>query len=219
MRNFARALLSVVLFAAIGLIVFLLIWHKEKETWATITGLLAVIAAVISAWPALRVLELQEDSSRPRPTPYFDLSSRYGLLQLRVKNLGGSVAYDVHLKWKSHPIDHKGVEVTALDYISALLPQESVSTMVGGATDVVKKYSTMRFEGEAEFRDANRRALCQKFICSVDAHQKRLVHDDELPRTLHDLQEIPKELSRIGDALQRMHEVRQGRSGTGADAG
>ncbi len=78
---------------------------------ATLTGLLAVIAAIIAALPALRILELQEDALRPRPTHYFDLTSRYGLLQLRIKNLGAGVAYDVVLDWKEHPVDHKGNQV------------------------------------------------------------------------------------------------------------
>ena len=95
MRTFARTLLAIVFFAAFGLAVFLLVGIKGKETWATLTAVLAVIAAVISAWPALRVLEIQEDSLRPRPTPYFDLTSRYGLLLLRVKNLGNYILYSL----------------------------------------------------------------------------------------------------------------------------
>jgi hypothetical protein len=211
MRSLSRILLVIVFFAAVGLTIFLLLRPKEKETWATLTGLLAVIAAVISAWPALRVLELQEDSSRPRPTPCFDVSSRYNLLQLRVKNIGGGVAYDVRLNWDNHPIDHQGENVEALDYISVLLPGESVSTLLGVSTDTVKKLSTTRFEGEVKFKNSNGKVYKEKFICSADAHQKRLVHDDELPKTLRDLQDIPKELGRINDALQRLVENQNGK--------
>jgi hypothetical protein len=211
MRKLASALLSVVLFAAIGLIAFLLIWHREQEAWATITGLLAVIAAVIAAWPALRVLELQDDSSRPRPTPYFDLSSRYQLLQLRVKNIGPSVAYDVRLKWKNRPQDYKGEEITVLDEIPVLLPDQSVSTNMGTSIELVKKYSDKRFEGEAEFKDANGRSLRQKFVCSTQEHRKRLLHDEELPRTLYDLQKIPEKLEKIVDTLREMREDQRGR--------
>src|SRR5271168_1325950 len=99
MKTAARICLVIVLAGCLTLAGFLLHGPKEKETWSTLTGLLAVIAAVIAALPALRILEIQEDALRPRPTPYFDLTSRCDLLQLRVKNLGGGVAYDVRLHW------------------------------------------------------------------------------------------------------------------------
>lgn len=198
----AKTILAIVFLASLALVGFLLHAPKEKETWATLTGLLAVIAAVIAAVPALRVLEIQEDALRPRPTPYFDLTSRYDLLQLRVKNLGGGVAYDVDLKWKTHPVDHQGNAIRSLDHISVLLPQESASTLVGAASRIVREISQSRFEGECSFRDSTGKKYSQKFICSVDAHQKQLLHDNELPKTLRDLQEIPTELSRIAKMLE-----------------
>jgi hypothetical protein len=67
MRILVRLLLALVFTAAIVLVAFLLLGPKSKET-ATLTAVLAVIAAVISAWPSLRVLEIQEDATRP----YFD---------------------------------------------------------------------------------------------------------------------------------------------------
>jgi hypothetical protein len=97
MKIVVRTVLAIVFLVAVTSIGLLLYGPKEKETWATVTGLLAVIAAVIATWPALRVLEIQEDALRPRPTPSFDLTSRHHLLQLRVKNLGGGTAYDVQL--------------------------------------------------------------------------------------------------------------------------
>jgi hypothetical protein len=175
----------------------------EKETWATLAGLLAVIAASIAVLPALRLLEIQEDTLRPRPTPYFDLTSRYALLQLRVKNCGAGVAYDVRLKWKKHPVDHQGNEVNSLDHIPILLPQESVSTLIGGSSDKVKELSKSQFEGECLYKDSTGKKLREKFICSVVGNQKRLLHDDEMLKALHDVQEIPKQLERIASLLEK----------------
>lgn len=196
--------LAIVLVACVTLASFLLFGPKEKETWSTLAALLAVIAAVIAVLPALRVLEIQEDSLRPRPTPYFDLTSRYNLLQLRVKNLGAGVAYDVQLKWETRPIDHKGNEVQSLDHISTLLPQESVSTLIGISIEAVRKLSDTRFGGECHYKDSSGRRFRQKFICSVDAAQKQLLHDNELSKTLRDLQDIPKELARISEQLEKI---------------
>lgn len=196
--------LGIVLVACIMLAAILLYGPKEKETWSTLTALLAVTAAVIAVFPALRVLELQEDSLRPRPTPYFDLTSRYDLLQLRVKNFGAGVAYDVQLKWKTRPVDHKGNEAESLDRISVLLPQESVSTLIGASHDTVRKLSDTQFEGECHYKDSSGKRYRQKFICSVDASQKQLLHDNELPKTLRELQDIPKELARIAEQLEKL---------------
>jgi hypothetical protein len=204
MKRVVYFCLGIVLIACITLVVLLLHGPKERETWSTLAALLAVIAAVIAILPALRILEIQEGALRPRPIPHFDLTSRYDLLQLRVKNLGASVAYDVHLTWKAHPVDHKGSEVRSLDRISALLPGESVSTLIGTAHDTVKRLSHTQFEGECHFKDSSGKRLRQKFICSVDASQKQLVHDNELPKTLRELQDIPKELARIAKYLEKL---------------
>ncbi|MGI8772546.1 MAG: hypothetical protein ACR2JE_14065 [Acidobacteriaceae bacterium] len=202
MRTIVRLLLAFVFFADLSVAAFLLYGPKEKETWATLTAVLAVLAAVISAWPSLRVLEMQEDASRPRPTPYFDITSRYGLLQLRVKNLGAGVAYDVRLTWKTHPCNEEGEELSSLDVISVLIPQDSASVMVGRPQQLFRKYPTMNFEGTVEFRDASRRRISYSFICSADEHRKRLVHDEEWPKTLRELQDIPKELGQIAAAIR-----------------
>jgi len=182
----------------------LLYGPKEKETWSTLTALLAVTAAVIAVFPALKVLQLQEDSLRPQPTPYFDLVSRYNLLQLRVKNFGAGVAYDVQLNWKTRPVDHKGNEVQSLDRISVLLPQESVSILIGASHDTVRKLSDTKFEGECHYKDSSGKKFHHSFICSADASQKQLLHDSELPKTLRDLQDIPKELARIAEQLEKL---------------
>jgi hypothetical protein len=203
MKNVVYFCLGIVLMACVALAAILLHGPKEKETYSTLAALLAVIAAVVAVVPALRVLELQEDSLRPRPTPYFDLTSRYDLLQLRVKNFGASSAYDVRLEWETRPIDHKGETVRSLDHIAVLPPQESVSTLVGASHDTVRRLSDLRFEGECSYRDSTGRKYHEKFVCSVDASRKQLLHDNELPKTLRELQDIPKELGRIAEQLEK----------------
>lgn len=147
-----KSSLIIIIVACVLLAGILLHGSKEKETWATLASLLAVIAAAIAVLPALRVLEIQEDVLRPRPIPHFDLSSRYHLLQLRVKNFGGGVAYDVRLKWKEHPVNHKGEEITSLDQISVLLPQDIVSSLVGASPTIVRELSQSRFQGVCQFK-------------------------------------------------------------------
>lgn len=202
MRILVRLFLGVVFIAAIVLVAALLLGPKSKETWATVTAALAVIAAVIAAWPSLRILEIQEDATRPSPTPYFDLSSRYGLILLRVKNIGVGVAYDVSLNWEKHPLNEEGEEVKALDTISVLMPQDSVSILIGRSGELVKKYASMCFEDSVAFKDVAGKKHTQRFRCSANEHRKRLVHDEELPYTLYELQKLPKELAEIRKAIE-----------------
>ena len=188
----------------VGIFVLHLLGPREKETWSTLAALLAVVAAVTAVLPALRVLQVQEDSQRPRPTPYFDLTSRYGLLQLRLKNTGASVAYDVELQWKTPLVDDEKDLAKSLNRTSVLLPQESVSTLVGGAHEMVPKFADKRFEGECRFKDASGKKYKEAFVCSVDGNQHQLLHDTELPRTLRDLQDIPKKLDAIAEQLKKL---------------
>ncbi len=204
MRVLTRLLLSVLFVACIALIVFLLCGPRTTETWATLTGVLAVLAALIAVLPSLRVIQLQEDASRPAPTPYFDITSRYSLLLLRIKNLGGGVAYDVRLNWEKHPQDQDGREVTALDQISALVPQQSASVLLGVPQKLFEKYEAMEFAGTLGFKDAAGKRWEHRFRVSADEHRERLVHDDELPRTLYDVQQIPKALDEISKAIQSL---------------
>jgi hypothetical protein len=46
----------------------------------------------------------------------------------------------------------------------------------------------------------------EKFSFSADAHQKRLYHDEELPKTLRDLQRIPDNLERVVAVLEKIRE-------------
>ena len=202
MRKFVRFLLGFVFIATLALAGVLLRGPKQIETWATLTAVLAVIAAVISAWPALRVLEIQEDAMRPSPTPYFDLTSRYGFTLLRVKNFGSGVAYDVKLIWKERPKNEEGKEVV-IQGIPVLTPQESVSLLVGRSMQLFHAYPSMTYEGTVEFKDVSKKSIKQRFICSADAYRHRLLHDDELPRTLYDLQKIPERLTEIREAIEK----------------
>src|ERR1700728_1081866 len=123
-HTLVRTALAILLLLSSISAAILLIGPKDKETWGTITGLLAVVVAVIAVYPALRVLEIQEDSVRPRPTLYFDFTSRYSLLQLKIKNLGGGTAYEIHLSWTTRIVNHMGKEITRLDNIPVLIPQQ-----------------------------------------------------------------------------------------------
>jgi hypothetical protein len=45
--------------------------------------------------------------------------------------------------------------------------------------------------------------MTQRFVCSADEHRKRLTLDDELPKTLHELQKLPEKLTDIFKAIDQ----------------
>jgi hypothetical protein len=121
---------------------------------------------------------------------------------LRVKNFGAGVAYDVRLAWNQHPQNEEGEQVSGLDVISAIMPQDSLSVFVGRSNVLFTKYPLMRFEGAVEFKDVTGRRIRRQFICNADDHRHGLSFDDELPKTLHDLQRIPQSLEDIRNAIR-----------------
>ena len=176
----------------------------DREVWSAVTGSLAVLAAVIATWPSLRLMELQEDSLRPYAVPSIDSRSRYQLTQLKVTNLGASVAYDVSIDWDSHPKDEAGIEVRRLDAIPVLLPKEAVSTLLGRPWILFKESEGYTMTGKIRYKDARGKRFQHQFICSGHGYSKGLLHDDELPKTLREVQDIPKHLEEINKSLQAL---------------
>ncbi len=198
-----HTVLIIVLIVTLGVSVFLFNGadSKHKDFVTALPGILAVVAAIVAAWPTVRMFEMQRDALRPSPAPYFDITSRYGLLLLRVKNLGAGVAYDVTLKWDQHPKNEAGTDMTALDLIPSLMPQASAFINVGRPRELFQKYKSMQFSGTIEFKDLTGKKMSQPFKCSADEHRFSLVYDDETTRTLYDLQKLPQGLADIVTAI------------------
>ena len=201
-----RIILILIGASALVLIGFLL-YHKspgDREVWSAVTGSLAVLAAVIAVWPSLRIMELQEDSLRPYPVPSIDSRSRYQLTQLKVTNLGAGVAYAVAIEWDSHPSDEQGSEVRLLDAIPVLLPKQNVSTLLGRPWILFKDGQSYTLTGRIRYKDAKGKRLQHRFTCSGHGDSKGLIHDEELPKTLREMQDIPKHLQEINHSLEAL---------------
>ena len=119
-RDMRKVIVRVVLFVtgllAVGSLVavFIRSGPAKSETWMTTAAALAVLTAVLSAWAAHRVVEMEEDVRMPCPLPSFDFTSRYSLAQLRVTNFGASAAYNVKLTWDKPVLDEDGEPVRFL---------------------------------------------------------------------------------------------------------
>ena len=218
-RVFVRILIvvvGVVPWIALGLALFTL-KSIPVATLTTIAAAAAVTASVVSAWNGQRVTELQQEAQRPYPYPSIDASSRYQLLQLRVTNLGGTAAHDISLEWEDRPLDFRGRPIgfssgSGASEIAVLLPGHSVSTPINTDSEFFKKYENANYEGEITFKDASGKRAQHKFFMSAEQYRQATGYEEEEPRTLHELQNIPKELKNLTQEVTRLRMLLQGGS-------
>lgn len=184
---------------------------NSDAVWAVIAASLAVIASVIAAWTGQKALEIQEDAQKPHPYPTVDASSRYGLLQLRVKNTGGSPAHDIRLVWDKPLVNSKGEPIRFTEQegapdIPVLLPNESATVLIDGAKQFFESVSDANHTGSIHFQDAAGNPRKHKFYLSVEYHRKRLYFDQEEPKTHYQLQKIPEKLDNVVNELKAIKE-------------
>ena len=215
-----RSLIRVGLVVVFGLSVFVVIaalrsgQRGDLETWAAVAAALAVLTAVLSSWSAQRVLELQEDQSKPYPYPTIDSVSRYGLLQLRVTNYGGGVAHDIRMIWDNPLTKASGAVVTfsggaSGGEIAVLMPRESIATLIDGHADFFAAYkpSEADYSGVLHFRDASGHSYQHRFRVNVGQYAGTLLHSEEAVRTHFELQRIPERLDLLTRELRNVRET------------
>ena len=222
-----RCILLIVVTAALTVIFVSIrtIGLDTKEAWATIAASLAVIASVLSAWTAQRALELQEKEQQPYPYPTIDVTSRYGLVQLRVTNFGGSPAHNIFVKWKKPLIDSKGYQVKfskeeGTPDIPVLLPRDSAAVLIDGSIDFFQKNQDLMYSGHVEFENVSGEKSRLPFAMSAEQYRKSLTHDKEELKTHYELQKIPdainaltKEVEKLKRALECFGKDQQGGAG------
>lgn len=177
--------------------------------WAAIAAALAVVAAVIAGWISLRTLELQEDALQPDINIFIDGSSRYGMLQLCVRNTGSTPARKINIAWEEPIISSNSEKITFKEEladcdIEILVPGETATMLIDMGAAFFQVTAVADYQGSLSFLNSSGKAKTQPFHLSAERFRKRLVHDDETPRTHFELQKIPTELKRIGDELQRL---------------
>ena len=163
-RIIARVVLAASLITSIVVIVaaLLSLGLRDPVAWAAVAAALAVITSVISSWVSQRALELQQDAQKPYPYPSVDVTSRYGLVQLRVTNYGGSAAHDSNIKWDKPLLNSREEPVRFTSQegapeIPVLMPNEGISILIDGSQQLFQKFQDMNFTGRVEFLDASKK--------------------------------------------------------------
>lgn len=208
-----RIVFRIILFGAFAVSIFVIlaavmfVGVQQKETWAIIAAALAVITSIISAWSAQKILELQEDESKPNPLPSLDLTNRYGLVQFRVTNYGGGTAQEIRLRWNKPLLNKDGQPVqfhddSNLPDIPALLPHESIATRVDGSKQFFEKHKNSEFTGVLEFKDASGKKTNRPFHLSAYQYRYTLEYENEELKTNYELQKIPEKLEKLTNEVR-----------------
>lgn len=208
-RIFIRVSLTIVLLVSVIVVVLSVnvLDSKDKEPWAVIAAALAVITSVVSAWNAQRLLEIQQDALLPNPIPSIDVTSRYGLLQLRVTNLGGLSAHNIRLSW-NEPLTNSKDELVVIGadqndpHIPVLLPKDSISTLIDGHVQFFGKFKDANYKGIISYEDAAGNKYNKQFSLSAEMYRNTLLHPMEEPKTHFELQKIPKEIENLTKAIK-----------------
>jgi hypothetical protein len=181
----------------------------NPSAWATVAAALAVIAAVASAWTSQRVLELQENEQEPNPVPLIDLRSRYQLAQFRITNTGGSSAHQVRIAWSQRLRDSRGEDVLlGRDVAIPVIPEgESASVLLGASHAFMSAHADTTCRGTLSYQNASGRRYKKSFVVSAEHERVSLVHDEELPKTLSELQKLPDELQKVARELAGLTQV------------
>lgn len=178
----------------------------DPVAWATVAAVLAVLAAIASAWTSERVLEMQEDAQLPNPVPILDLRSRYQMAQFRITNHGGAPAHNVKIIWARQLLDAEGKDVVlGRDIPIPVIPQsESASVELGLNFAFIRAHPDTTFSGTVTFSNSSGRQFSTKFLVSAEHERYALLHDNEGTKMQFELQKVPDLLARIADEVAKL---------------
>jgi len=147
--------------------------------WNTVAGSLAVITALITTFLSLKIIWRQEDEYEPDVIAYFDLDSRSKIIQLLIKNVGGSSAYDIKLKWIVPLLNYKA-DLVQVPYIPVLPKNEQVRLFVDESTkrfeNAKEENIDLIFKGIISFKHSHnsKKYIENRFEISLEQYRLKL---------------------------------------------
>jgi hypothetical protein len=210
-RTTTRIFLGLTLLLAIGA-AFLSInaaIDGKNEAWATLAAALAVVTSMVSAWGAQRVVELEEDKLMPFPYPQLDVTSRYGLMLLKVTNHGGSAAHHVKIIWDKPLVNSKGVAIkfgpdSESGEIPVLVPGQHVSKIVDGHIEFFGSTHEHTYQGTIEYQDASGTKRRHAFMLDAEAYKGAPLYDEESLKTHYEIQKLPDYLQALNVQIKKI---------------
>jgi len=209
MKTFIRIILTLFIIATVVLIV-ISVYQKE---WNTVTAEIALIIAIISGWITYETFREAQERKKPFITIFPDYSSRYDLLQLRMRNNGEHPAYNVKIEWDRPIVNHKGEQARFNKYsndIEAVIlnGNEETSVLIDtpGKFYETHKESGLNFKGTITYslKSDSKSTIEKTFEVSFEHRGASLSYEEENVRTSFELQKIPKQLDGIRKTIERL---------------
>lgn len=192
-----------------------LISMQNKE-WEALTASISLIIAIISGWIAYEGFHRQSLQEKPQIILRLDLRSRYGLILLVAENIGKKPAFNIVFKWNQNLLNHKGEIVSFNKYdkhsdIPVLNINESTSVLIDSHSSFFEKYKDdeLNYSGIIEFQESlySKRKQSYPFHFSLKHYAKSLSFENEEPKTMYEIQKIPKKLDEINVELKKMNKL------------
>lgn len=212
MKKFLSIVFVIFILASI-LIVVVSFCNKE---WSTVTASVSLIIAIISGWVAYEVFYKQAQAEKPQIVLRLDFQSRYSLVLLVAENLGTRPAFNIKFNWKRELKNHKGQPVRFNKYdnhvdIPVLNANETTSVIVGTPNalfEQCKKEEVFDFSGVISYQEVlkSKRRTTYPFLFSLSHYGNSPIIENEEPKTMYELQKIPKKLDEIIKELKKMNE-------------
>lgn len=219
MNRYIIRLLLGVTFVAAAFVAILAYTSQGVNSWATIAAALAVITSVISSWSAQKIFEQQDDNQKPYVFPTIDNTSRVGLLLFRVKNYGGSPAYDIYIDWQIPLLNLQNNVIKFNQYndedpeISVLLPQESLAILIDSQPGFFQKHKdSMNYTGTIRFKNVSGKNFKYPFRVNAGQIAKTVANDSEEPEGFRKLQDIPDSIDNLTKEVLSLRQFIQSKS-------
>ena len=210
-----KLLISSFLLLIVGSLLLSIISVINKE-WESLTASLSVMIAIISGWIAYEAFYRQNLSGRAQVLLRIDCTSRYNLIQLVAENLGSKPAFNIELNWNQKLLNHEGEEITFNKYddtieIPVLNANERASVLIDAASEFYKKNKdkNLDYSGEIVFQESlnSKKKTSYPFQFSLKQYGGSLAFESEEPKTMFELQKIPKKLDEIAVELKNIENI------------
>ncbi|NVO10337.1 MAG: hypothetical protein HXX16_10280 [Bacteroidales bacterium] len=160
------------------------------------------MTAIISIFLSQRIVWKQEDEYEPDVTILFDLDSRSKIIQLVIKNIGGSSAYDIKINWLLPMNDFRNDEIK-LPYIPTLAKNECIRYFIGISTETFqnakKENIELIYKGEIlyKYKKNSKKYIRNHFEISLEHFRNKL-------RPITDEQAFYLENTHLNENLKRL---------------
>lgn len=203
MRIVSKVLISIcIIVSLIGFILSLFDQSFIKITDTNMfVGSLAVLAAALSTWAAINLIDREENNRKPNIILDFDFS-RYGLIQLVLRNIGTNPAFNISFNWESEPKD-EGKESVFPDNetIKTICYGEKVYRNLGRGFELYR-VKHLSFKGTISYFDSRGKKYISDVELDLEKYMKSMDFVEENPKAFYELQKVPKSLESIVEELK-----------------